>query len=117
VSIPHVPPPGCLLRLGQAAHWLLNLQLRNVQLTQRAPHLGEEALSVIADLQEAMLNVDQAATFVQLPEAHNVCLEVRDEVDPRQPLVLIVVPHEQDCSSTFNVDNGAVTKLHRPADP
>jgi hypothetical protein len=80
------------------------------------PHLDEEALVLVADAQNTVLDVDVAVAFVELPEAYDVGGESRDEVHPRDRSVLAGLPLQDHRPGTLDRYRGAVAESDDPAD-
>jgi hypothetical protein len=58
-----------------------------------------------------MLDVDAAASLLELPKAHNVGLDARNEVDTGESLVLTVFADEEYGAMPFYLNDGPITKF------
>jgi hypothetical protein len=64
-----------------------------------------------------MLDVDAAASPLELPKVHNVGLEARNEVETSESPVLIALADEEYGGAPFDLNDRPITKLDRASDP
>ena len=64
------------------AHRGCNVQVKVVELTWRAPDLGNELASLVEEAQYPALNVDLEPVLIPLPNADDASGESRNVVDP-----------------------------------
>jgi hypothetical protein len=70
-------PQGFICPCSKADR-LINCQLQDVEMIDNARHTCEYSPVLIIDPQKSMLDVDVAASLLELPKAHNVGLEGRN---------------------------------------
>jgi hypothetical protein len=80
-------------------------------------HIHEYSPVLITDLQKSMLDVDAAASLLELPKAHNVSLEVQNEVDTSESLVLTALANEEYGAAPFDLNDRPITILDQASDP
>jgi hypothetical protein len=64
-----------------------------------------------------MLDVDVAASLLELLKAHNVDLEAQNEVDTSKSSVLTALSNEEYGVAPFDLDDRPITKFDRATDP
>jgi hypothetical protein len=82
VAIALMPEPRPIVTPCRQTERSGDLHPQLVEAIPSMPHLDEEALVLVADAQNTVLDVDIAVAFVELPEAYDVGGESRDEVHP-----------------------------------
>jgi hypothetical protein len=64
-----------------------------------------------------MLDIDAAASLLELPKAHNVGLKAQNEVDSSESPVLTASSDEEYGAVPFDLNDRPITKFVRASDP
>ena len=78
-------------------------------------YFGEKTLLQIPNPQHAALDEHFTATLVQLADADDARVQLRDLKDIRQRVVLPVLALEDDGATASNLHHRAITELYRPS--
>jgi hypothetical protein len=81
MSKPLVPSPGIVVLPRGEAYRLHGVEVKNVETVAAALYLGEEALALIPDPQDTVLDLHLRARFIELTQGHDGVAKRRDEID------------------------------------
>jgi hypothetical protein len=97
VGVPkaRVPAPRVLSRLSGQADRTCNGEVEHIQSPWPPSDLGEKTVVFVADAHHAGLDQDLLVLLIQLPIAHNVGREVRDEEGVGEGAVFAVLALEE----------------------
>ena len=96
MSKPLMPAPSIVVLPRGETNRLHSIEIKNVKAVAAALYLGEEALALIPDTQDAVLDLHLRARFIELTQGHDGVAKRRDEIDVMEDAVLAVLRLEHD---------------------
>jgi len=81
MSKPLMPAPGIVVLPRGETNRLHGVEMKNVKAVAAALYLSEEALALIPDTQDAVLDLHLRARFIELTQGHDGVAKRRDEID------------------------------------
>ena len=96
MSKPLVPAPGIVVLPRGETNRLHGVEMKNVKAVAAVLYLGKEALALILDTQDAVLDLHLRARFIELTQGHDGVAKRRDEVDAVEDAVLAVLHLEHN---------------------
>lgn len=111
---PSVPEPSFLPGVCRPAHWLCNIDVKDVEVAGVARHIGQQVLLLVTDPHHALLHEHLKSRLIELDNTDNIGGEARDVVGVGEDLMFPILACEEYCVTALDGDDGAIAKAHGP---